>query len=121
MSRKFTYCLIYLGCVFIVSCGTPHKSHEIEVLVNQIVEHSNANDIDYFESLLEEPYKGQASKLIDMIKRSGIQNNYEEYFSQDGKGHSRLNGHDFKNAMNIQIDLKKEADQWRIVSIWFCK
>jgi hypothetical protein len=90
-------------------------------LATEIAAKASAGDSKYFESLMDEPYKGQSEKLIEQVKRSEIQANYKQRFRQLSPTAGRLDYHYLEKACHFQIDLAQENGNWKVTRIWFCR
>ena len=96
------------------------KGH-LRQLVGAIVRRANNNETQHFEALLDTSYKGQSSKLIEMIKESEMLSNYGERFRKLSDSTARLNYHDITKGCYFQIDVAKEDSKWKVTRIWFCR
>jgi hypothetical protein len=90
-------------------------------LVTEIVRKANAGDTQYFEALLDEPYKGQSAELIEMIKRSEMELNFRQRFEEKSDTTGRLNYHFLEKGCHFQIDLVLDGGTWTVDRIWFCR
>ncbi|MHC4648456.1 MAG: serpin family protein [Planctomycetota bacterium] len=115
--------ILFMGRVINPSIGreeSPAKN-TIDDLVSEIVARAECHDIEFFNKLLDRPYKGQEQKLIEMILRSAMSNNFKEKLEHKNQTQARLNYHYLEKGCNFQVDLVKEADSWSVKRIWFCK
>ena len=93
----------------------------IDDLVSKIVTRAKSNDVEFFNKLLDGPYKGQEKKLIEMILRSGMASNYRERLRDKTPSETRLNYHCLGKGCSFQVDLIKQENNWSVKRIWFCK
>lgn len=103
------------------ACRESANSGSIDQVVREIVDRANSNDTQYFERVLDKPYKGQEEKLIGMIKRSEMLTNYKERLEMRSDVTARLNYHYLEKGCHFQVDLARENGTWIIKRIWFCR
>lgn len=89
--------------------------------VQELVDKANAGDQEYFKALLDESYRTQVARLIEMIKRSEIKQNHKKRFKTQPDGTGRLNYHYLEKGCHFQVDLKKTDGKWEVTRIWFCR
>ena len=105
----------------IVGCDTESRARSIDDLVKMVTDRAEAGDTQFFESLLDKPYKGKSPQLIEMIKRSGMLTNFKQRLTKQPDGTGRLNYHYLEKGCYFQIDLLEHDGVWRITRIWFCR
>jgi len=118
--------IIILMSVMLVGCSATSPSavestDSLKATVQELSAKANAGDQKYFEALLDESYKTKAAGLIEMIKRSEIEQNYKQRFTERPDGTGRLDYHYLEKGCHFQVDLKKTDEQWKVTRIWFCR
>lgn len=111
---------VLAGCSAI-SPSAVQSTDPLNATVQELATKANAGDQEYFKALLDDSYKTQAARLIEMIKRSEIKQNYKQRFTERPDGTGRLNYHYLEKGCHFQVDLKKTDTKWKVTRIWFCR
>ena len=90
-------------------------------LAADLVAHAQTNDLPFFASLLDAVVSNQASQLVSMIQRSGMETNYLGRLRKDSATQARLDYHDEERNCHFQVDLQQEGADWKVRRIYFCK
>jgi len=90
-------------------------------LAAELVAHAQVNDLPFFASLLDAAVSNQASQLVAMIQRSGMETNYLGRLRKDSATQARLDYHDEERNCHFQVDLQQEGADWKVRRIYFCK
>jgi hypothetical protein len=111
--------------VALAGCSRPahpgHVDQNLGGLVTNMVQHAQSGDAVYFDSLLRGPDAGEAPKLMEMIRGSGMLTNYMTRVQTNSTADFRLGYHDLARGCNFQVDLLKDGLNWRLKRIWFCR
>src|SRR5262245_27743050 len=86
-----------------------------------LVAHAQTNDLPFFVSVLDAAVSNQASQLVSMIQRSGMETNYLGRLRKDSATQARLDYHDEERNCHFQVDLQQEGADWKVRRIYFCK
>lgn len=112
-----------------------HAIKSIDKLVTEIVVRAKADDKETFGKYLvahrdgdlpgdyEKRAEKQSQKLIEMVLRSDMENNYKQRLEHISSSNARLNYHYLEKGCHFQIELEKieEYGTWHIKNIWFCR
>jgi len=65
--------------------------------------------------------KGQAQRMLEQIKASGMATNFTSQLEDLSETKARLNYHELEKGCHFQVDLEKRDGLWIIRRIWFCR
>ena len=93
----------------------------LAALAAELVAKANAGDSLYFQNLMGGADKEQAAKLMEMIKKSGMETNCRERFTEDPVGIGHLNYHDLERGCHFQMKLSPTEGRWAVDKVSFCR
>jgi len=90
-------------------------------LVTEMVARANAGDTLYFQNLFGGADEARATKLMEMIKRSGMETNYQERFTEGPVGIGHLDYHDPDKGCYFKMKLSPTEGLWTVANISFSR
>lgn len=105
--------------LILVFSSSSCAEEDISTIVNSIYKAAQKKDTSFFDKYVSS--KGQIAKIMDMISKSSMMQNYKSRMEKRTGNTIQLNYHWFEKSLHFQIYLKKINSKWEIDRIFMCR